>query len=306
MISEPLSKKKCNVLVLGQGYIGTSIALSLMFTEEFNVKIASRQHVDYHDSYLLESYIEENHIDVVINAFGFTGRPNVDEAESKKELCWKLNVQIPLDICRLCNRIGVKYVHISSGCIYNGYDKVFTEEDKPNFGLFDYSSFYSKTKHAFELMSSDMHSKILRVRMPLSVDSLERNFVTKIKKYDNVISFRNSKTFLRDLEGFIKNLLSIEDEEFWLSGQDIYNVVNSNPLTTEEIMKIMWTWNYYNPNWKIVDEKDLKLAAPRSNCVLDNTKANLIYKMSSERDVIEEIVDNLSFGEKLDKYDNKS
>lgn len=300
MTSEPLLKKKCDVLILGQGYVGTGIFLKLILDSEFETRFASRKHVDYHDRRVLKQYLMENDVQFVINAAGFTGRPNVDEAEEKKELCWKLNVEVPLMICTLCNELGVKYIHISSGCIYNGYEKDFTEDDKPNFGLFDSSSFYSKTKHAFELMSRHLNSKILRIRMPLSSDTSARNYLIKIKNYNNLIDFRNSKTSLKDLNNFILNLLKIENDEFWYEkGQDIYNVVNSGPLSTKQIMEIMWKWDWYNPDWKIVDEQFLNLAAPRSNCVLDNTKANLIYKMSSERDVVEELVNDLRDLEKL-------
>lgn len=298
MISEPLLKRKCNVLILGLGFIGTGLSVSLVFDECFNVKIANREFLDYHDKTVLKKYLFENKIDAVINTSGFTGRPNVDEAEVKKELCWHLNVTVPLMVCRVCNELGVKYLHISSGCIYDGYSKIFTEDDKPNFGLFDYSSFYSKTKHAFELMSKDLNSKILRIRMPLALNG-SRDFLTKIKNYDNLISFRNSKTSVRDLENFIITMLKIDNDEFWWErGQDIYNVVNSDPLTTEEIMEVMKKFNWYNPNWKIVNEWDLNLSAPRSNCVLCNEKANMIYKMSSEMDIVEEIASEKEFAER--------
>lgn len=135
------SKKNSKILILGRGFIGTFLWFHLL---DQTPVIANTEHVNYHEIAELHTYLLNNDIGVVINASGFTGRPNVDEAEFKKELCWKLNVSSPLDINKLCNDLDVKYIHISSGCIYDGHEKVFNEDDKPNFGLFDESSFTQK------------------------------------------------------------------------------------------------------------------------------------------------------------------
>ena len=39
----------------------------------------------------------------------------------------------PARLAQVCANLGVKLVHVSSGCIYDGYEKDFTEEDPPNF-----------------------------------------------------------------------------------------------------------------------------------------------------------------------------
>jgi dTDP-4-dehydrorhamnose reductase len=275
--------KKPEILILGKGYIGIALLFGLW---ERPAYIISAADVNYHDPITFRRWVLGNGIQTVINASGFTGRPNVDQAETEKELCWKLNVQSPIQINRTCDDLGIRYIHISSGCIYNGYNKEFMEEDKPNFGMFDYSSYYSKTKHEFELLSSDFDNKILRVRMPVSGINEPRNYLSKLLKYDNLINFRNSKTYIPDLCKFVDALL---DTKNWV-GQDIYNVVNPNPLNVSEIMKVFVKNNLVNPKWKIIPLDKLDTLAPRSNCVLDSTKVQTIYKMRDEMDVIEESV----------------
>ena len=49
---------------------------------------------------------------------------------------------------------------ISSGCIYNGYEKRFTEEDEPNF-TFNNGSFYSGSKALCEKNDLKAQSKVL-------------------------------------------------------------------------------------------------------------------------------------------------
>lgn len=287
MRSETLSKKKANnVLILGSGYIGNYLAQHLGQTDTKVYQLGSDE-FDYHNISKLTKFILNKGIDTVVNCSGFTGRPNVDEAESRKKECWFLNVQSPLEINRACNIVDVRYVHISSGCIYTGYEKVFTEKDDPNFGLFDESSFYSKSKHSFELMSKGLHNKIVRVRMPVCNDLTNpRNYLKKIMEYPNLINYLNSKTYIPELCGFIEALMEADID--WI-GQDIYNVVNHEPMNTSQIVgELNWfnegNWKQLNPNW--VELEDLDIVAPRSNCVLDNTKALKIFKLSDETTIL--------------------
>lgn len=281
--------KDKEIVILGKGYIGQQLQ---EFLTELDYSVSSVDHraLNYHDPITLSKYIMNNDISMVINCSGFTGRPNVDEAEHKKELCWTLNVESPVTIAKVCNQLDVKLIHISSGCIYSGYTKEFDELDVPNFGLFDTSSFYSKTKHAFETLTKNNDLKILRIRMPLCFDvDNPRNFLSKVLKYPNLIDYKNSKTFIPDLCGFIDTLINTDIS--WI-GQDIYNIVNPHPLTTKELIKI-WNnskdiGNKVYPNW--VSIEDLDIIAPRSNCVLNNDKASRLYDFHTEKEMLEKII----------------
>lgn len=288
MRSETLSKKteNKNILILGRGYIGNYLSSYLQQNID-NIWQLDSHEFNYHDINNLTKFILNKEINIVVNCSGFTGRPNVDEAELKKEECWRLNVVSPLEINRLCNRYGIEYFHISSGCIYTGYDHDYVEDYRPNFGLFDVSSFYSKSKHAFEVMSKGLRNKIIRIRMPICNDLTNpRNYLKKIMEYPNLIDYKNSKTYIPELCGFIKALI---DENIYVNGQDIYNVVNQEPLSTEMVIsQLNWmnegNWNRLDPNW--VQMKDLNIVAPRSNCILNNAKASKIFKFSSELEVL--------------------
>lgn len=280
-----MTTKKINLLILGDGYIGKNLYEHLK--KDFNILIKSRKDLNYHDIKELGRFILNNEILTIINCSGFTGRPNIDEAEIKKELCWELNVEVPLEINRLCNQLGVNYLHISSGCIYEGYEKEWTEEDESNYGLFtNHSSFYSKSKHAFERMSKKMKGIVLRIRMPFHHDSCHRNYLEKIRNYNNLINFQNSKTYIPDLCEFVKNIL-IKKPSIW-SGRETYNVVNPCALYTNEVCDIMRHWGFHNNNWQFVNMASLHILTSRSNCVLDSRKSEEIYKMKTEREALEE------------------
>jgi dTDP-4-dehydrorhamnose reductase len=261
-----------NILVIGLGLVASAIIPVLRKNKNNTVFVASRSQsvgIDYSNIEKLYKFCLNNSIDHIVNCSGFTGKPNVDECETRKEECWYLNTVLPLKISEMCKKANIKYIHISSGCIYTGYEKEYTEQDAPNFGMYDNSSFYSKSKHAFETLFD--YGCVLRIRMPITENLYEkgkmvsRNFINKILNYDNIICFTNSKSYLPDLATFVNKLI----EKNLSNKYKIINFTNPCPLESSEMMNIMKIYGLSNPNWKFVSTDDLKLAAPRSNCILN-------------------------------------
>jgi dTDP-4-dehydrorhamnose reductase len=259
------------VLILGIGYVGGYVYAQLSRNTELDVSLESKAVLDYTDEYYLRDYMKEQRFDYLINAQGFTGRPNVDQAEQEKEACWKYNVQVPLMFNTVCRELHVQPIHITSGCIFTGYEKAWSEVDEPNFGVFNpTSSFYSTSKHAFESVSDN--GITIRIRMPFCDTLNDRSYLTKIHKYDNLISAVNSKTYIPELVDFIEQI--IEEER---KGHDVVHFTNSEPLETAGVIELMKECGLENPNWSWVDIEELDLAAGRSNCVLDTTKVKEEY-----------------------------
>lgn len=253
------------VLILGKGFIGTKVGT---FLQQKNIDVfhIAQQEIDYTTFKALASLLKDYNFTHVINCCGYTGVPNVDGCESNKADCWKYNVVISSNIDRIVNNYNKKIIHISSGCIYTGYDKNFTELDEPNFGLYNSnSSFYSKSKHAFETIIDKTRSNILRIRMPVTPLKENKNYLYKLYKYDNLISYKNSITCIDDLNNLILNLVNN-----FIPG--IFNAVNTNPITALEVVELFKKYNKVNPNWKFVELNDLDIIAGRSNCILDTGK----------------------------------
>jgi len=253
------------VLILGKGFIGSKLGF---FLQQKNVDTfhISQQEIDYTQYKTLSSLLRDYNFTHVVNCCGFTGTPNVDGCENNKSECWKLNVVTSQNIDALVNNYNKKIIHVSSGCIYTGYEKKFTEEDEPNFGLFNpNSSFYSKTKHAFETLIDTTRSSILRIRMPVTPLKENKNYLYKLFMYDNLISYKNSITCIDDLNNLILSLIN----DFT---PGILNAVNTTPITALEIVKLFKKYNKVNPNWNFVEVKDLNIVANRSNCVLSTEK----------------------------------
>lgn len=260
-----------NVLILGAGYVGTEL-FERTNKERNNYWLKSRKELDYSNNLELRKFILNNDISHVVNCSGFTGRPNVDEGELRKKECWYLNVLLPLKLSKICKSIGISYIHISSGCIYSGYEKEFTEHDEPNFGLYDNSSFYSKTKHAFETLND--YGCTIRVRMPFGDNLNDRSYITKILRYDNLVNYKNSKTYIPDLCSFIEYIIN---KNISTSSIGVINFVNPEAQDAEFVTEIMKKRNIVNENWKFVDIKDINITAPRSNCVLSIDKLKTLF-----------------------------
>ena len=279
------------IVILGNGYVGSNLYDRLQFQEGYDVNIERRKLLNYTDIKKLEQYVDKEKPDYIINCSGFTGRPNVDEGEDKKELCFDLNTFAPLRISNLCKLKNINYIHISSGCIYTGYGKQYTEEDEPNFGLFnEESSTYSKSKHAFELGCD--WGLILRVRMPFCDRLHERSFITKIHKYDNLIDGVNSKTYIPHLLDFIEYFIH---RGYEAKDKDILNFVNPRALSTKKVTELMERFEVTNPNWEWVHFCDLETLANRSNCVMscDKLKKEYGFEISDEEVALEHALTNI-------------
>ena len=110
-------------------------------------------------TYHLSSWIREHKPTFLLNAAGFTGKPNVDACERDKSDCLFGNAVLPGRIREVCEEYRIPWGHVSSGCIYSGSrpdGEGWSEEDEPNFSFRSPPcSFYSGTKALGEEVLKD-------------------------------------------------------------------------------------------------------------------------------------------------------
>ena len=248
-------------LIIGRGYIGTYLSNRLPNASLYDGYVTSGNELK---KILLEKY--PGHI--LINCAGKTGRPNIDWCEDHKGETFCCNVSIPTIIAEVCKEIKQYWIHIGSGCIYDGYDKHWTEEDEPNF----YGSFYSKTKiWSQQILEGYDEVCILRIRMPIDEELKERSYIAKIVRYAKegklLFNAHNSMTVLSDLAEAIKFLAEKGHIGTW-------NIVNDGYMTIEEILRIYRKCVDSALQYKIgsIYEVQRKLKAKRSNCILSIDK----------------------------------
>ena len=242
---------------------------------------------DIADAVGVASLLDEHHPDIVINAAGKTGRPNVDWCEDHKQETIHSNVLGPLVLLDACAKKNIYWVHLGSGCIYQG-DKNgagFTEEDPPNF----FGSFYSRTKAWSDQMLSEFPLLNLRLRMPFDASNEPRNLINKLVRYTRVLDVKNSLTFIPDF-------LDVLDQLITKKTTGTFNVVNPGSISPYEMMeqykKIVDPSHAFEH--LTLDHLSDVTKAGRSNCILSTEKLKSQgILLSSVQDRVKEALETM-------------
>lgn len=279
-----------NVLILGGGFIGKNLATKLInYTNICSVENVRQNFLDYTDSEKLKNYLIKEKPGYLINASGYTGQPNVEGCENNWQDCYFFNVIVPVRIAKICKELQIPFINIGSGCIYDSQEKIYSEYDMPNFGIFsNRSSFYSKTKHLCEEKLEDLDVYTFRIRIPFCGDVVPKNYLYKLLKYDDLINEKNSITGINFLVDFTNFFINLEKKPDY----GVYNVVNNGVVRGGDVIELMKEYGLSNPNWKIKNYEEMNFKVNRSNCMLSNLKIeSLGYK---PKHVVEELKECLS------------
>ena len=213
-------------------------------------------------------------IDVVINAAGYTGKPNVDACESNKEDTLHGNVLWPQILTDWCILNDIPLGHVSSGCIYQGRrsdGNPFTEEDEPNFTWEkNNGSFYSGTKSIGEKVIRKWEKNyIWRLRIPFEENNNSRNYISKMLKYEKLLQAENS---ISNKQEFVSVCLQTILKKV---PYGIYNVTNTGYITTSKLVDKLKNTIAKDKKFTLINENELYAnfaTARRSNCIMDNSK----------------------------------
>jgi dTDP-4-dehydrorhamnose reductase len=289
------------IFLLGaSGYVGKEFE-RVLSVRGINFKSLRRQQIDYTSERQLKAYLATHRPDFIINAAGFTGKPNVDACELQKEETMKGNVDFPKMLAQVCHELGIPWGHVSSGCIFSGclvqqngtwvaeknmnQDyirkialtepsrlKGFDESFPPNFCFNDGPcSYYSGTKALGEEAIKGIGSHyVWRLRIPFNEINNPRNYLTKIQTYAKVYDNLNS---LSHLEDFVNACI-----DCWIKHvpYGTYNVTNPGFVSTRQVVESIK--KILKPSREFIfwesDEEFYRLGAKalRSNCILDAGK----------------------------------
>src|SRR5665213_1599661 len=108
------------ILLLGaSGYIGEAFARELTRRKKDFVPL-SHKPVDYTRFDALLEFLKAKKPAFVINAAGYTGKPNVDACELHKADTLQGNTLFPQTVAHACAAEKIPWGHVSSGCIFSG------------------------------------------------------------------------------------------------------------------------------------------------------------------------------------------
>ncbi|HWD18136.1 MAG TPA: sugar nucleotide-binding protein [Verrucomicrobiae bacterium] len=288
------------VLLGSTGYVGQQFADELQ-RRDWPFVAPKRAQTDYTRFDVLRKFLAQTKPEFLINAAGYTGKPNVDSCEIHRADTLQGNTLFPAMLAHACESLDIPFGHVSSGCIYTGAKilrdgnlaveadlvrpavravlekdpgalRGFTEEDEPNFSFRrPPCSFYSGTK---ALGEENVHgigrNYIWRLRIPFDEQDNPRNYLSKVQNYSKVYDNINSLSHRAD---FVAACLDL-----WARRAPfgIYNVTNPGFVTTRHVISLIQ--EILRParpfEFWASDEEFYRVAAktPRSNCVLDTSK----------------------------------
>ncbi len=213
------------ILVLGKGYIGQRCVETWG-----DQAIWSDKRINTVEDVLAE--IDTHQPDVVLNAAGVRGKPNVDwcELPENRHTTAFGNAALPIIIAEACRQKGLYLLHIGSGCVFYGDapdPKGWKEDDFAN-----PISYYSKCKYAGDLALGGMPNVgVARIRVPLDDRPYPGNITDKLAAYPKVIDVANSITVIPDMIDVFYQLLEKK-------GEGIFHVTNPGALRYKDLMAL--------------------------------------------------------------------
>ena len=263
------------VVLGGSGYVGSAIVAQLLQRRLPHVSV-SRHECDYTVPEKLSELLASVRPEFLINAAGYTGKPNVDACEVAKSDCLAGNALLPGIVRNCCEQSGTPWGNVSSGCIYTGCrddGTGFREDDAPNFSFRQNNcSFYSGCKAlGEELLQGAQNCFVWRLRIPFDHRDGARNYISKLLRYQRLLQATNSLSHLQDFAAACVDC--------WQQRVPFgtYNVTNPGHVTTAQVVQIIQSHGLSKKDFHFFenDQQFMSIAArtPRSNCVLDVRKA---------------------------------
>tara|TARA_A100000164_G_scaffold381309_1_gene432297 strand:+ start:1766 stop:2581 length:816 start_codon:yes stop_codon:yes gene_type:complete len=226
--------------------------------------VIKREECDIRDLDTVVRIFHTHMPEVVINC---AAKTNLEWCQENKKETYDVNTQGPINLFLACKMFQVKLVHISSGCLFDGNDKLSTEESTPT-----PSVWYTWTKTwADQFIQNEGYENylILRPRQLISAKAHPSNMITKFASFEEIggIEEQNSVTCIEDFSDMIDHLIQ-KDEK------GIFNCCNTGTLSPYKIACDVR--DFIAPNMKVskVSYESLleRLPNRRVNTILSSKK----------------------------------
>ena len=189
----------------------------------------------------------------------------------------KDNLFSPISLALLCRERDIHFTYLGTGCIFE-YDKDhiigsksgFNEENEPNFFGSSYSIVKGFTDRLMHLL--DENTLNVRIRMPITDEFNDRNFISKIVKYKKICSIPNSMTCLDELIPIMVDMA--ENNHVGTVNLTNPGVIDHNEILEmyQEIVDPYHRWENFS-----IEEQNQILLSKRSNNFMETIKLQTIY-----------------------------
>ena len=162
---------KMNILITGcNGQLGNEMQLLEKENPQHTYFNTDVTELDITDQQAVESFVNENQIDGIVNCAAYTA---VDKAENNEALCQKLNAEAPAYLAHAVGQRGGWMIQISTDYVFDGTNHTPYKEDEetcPN-------SVYGRTKLVGELNVQKLCERSVIIRTAWLYSTFGNNFV---------------------------------------------------------------------------------------------------------------------------------
>ena len=176
--------KSKTILITGsKGQLGSSLR-KISKAYNYNFIFTDKSNLDITNFDLLNEFFRNKKIDTLINCVAYT---DVDSAETKKNVCNKVNSKATGFLSRLCEKFNTQLIHISTDYVFDGkkdspYDESDFTQPLNNYGL-------SKLQGEKAVMNHNLKNSII-IRTSLlyydNGDSFVNKIINKIMKGESI------------------------------------------------------------------------------------------------------------------------
>lgn len=255
-----MNKEK--TIVLGRGFLGKEF-------EKMGYKVLGRKEFNYDPT--IYPLLKLCKYDTIINCIGNADTRACEDPKNWNSV-YSVNAKLVADLSLFCRSRDKKFVHISTGCVYDKNDKPQKETD-----FVSSHCRYVVSKLAAEYFCSE-NDLIIRPRLFFSDVEDKNNLLTKLPKFEKHLTELNSFTSTRTIVEAVTALLEAEQK-------GIFNVAQKGFSTVKDICKALDLPEKPDINGEEL-QKDQGVALV--NNIMDISKLEEFYK---PREVIQEIKD---------------
>lgn len=264
------------VLVTGSsGQLGQALQFIAGNYNTIEFYFANSDEGDITDEFKLEKLFAAKNPEYCINAAAYTA---VDKAESEPESAYKINVDGPANLAKICKEYDTTLIHISTDFVFDGTGSTpYTEEDET-----DPQSVYGKTKRDGEVMIQEILQEYYIVRTSWVYSQFGNNFMKTMLRLAaertalNVVSDQTgTPTNAVDLAKALLQIIIADNKKY-----GIYNYSNEGQASWYDFAKQIFEVNGVTIDLKPIPTSAYPTPAKRPvYSVLDKSKIKQVFNL---------------------------
>jgi len=256
------------ILILGyKGMLGHELVEE--FRNDHELVLWDREQIDISKKEDVIKKVSALHPDAVINAAAYTA---VDEAESNKDLAYKVNGCALGFLATACEKINALLVHFSTDYVFDGENHNGYKENHS----YNPINMYGKSKALGEKMILDISPKYYIIRTSWLFGKYGKNFVETMlrlageNKDIKVVNDQfGSPTYAKDLASEVRKLVESQDQYHY----GIYHITNYGTCSWYDFAVKIFELSNLNLKVKPVKSEEFPTPARRPTySMLINTK----------------------------------